>query len=98
MAGEHIFNWGKYKGQSIYDVPDDYLVWLIDMRNKDIAMYQAEIDRRESALEANADMLQRLIKAGFRDMSKKLHPDAGGSNAEFTELQNAYEKLRQLFF
>jgi len=95
---EHVFNWGKYKGVSIYDVPDDYLVWLIDMRNKDIAMYQAEIDRRENAAEANADMLQRLIKAGFRDLSRKLHPDAGGSAASFADLQNAYNKLKQLFF
>lgn len=95
---EHIFNWGKYKGVSIHDVPEEYLTWLIETRERDIKLYQSELDRRESAVESKADMLQRLIKAGFRDMSKKLHPDAGGSATEFADLQNAYEKLKQLFF
>lgn len=39
---------------------------------------------------------QAIIKAVFRELAKTLHPDAGGSQAEFTRVKLAYEKLTKV--
>ncbi len=37
------------------------------------------------------------LKAKFKELSKKLHPDVGGSDAEFQKMQQEYEqKLKNL--
>lgn len=89
---------GKYKGYDLHDVPENYLLWMIRNSQERIDTFQNELQRRENELEANADFAVRIIKSGFRELSKKLHPDMGGSAAEFQELTAAYEKLKSLYF
>lgn len=37
------------------------------------------------------------VKATYRTLSKKLHPDVGGSTIEFQHLNNAYQKAKSFF-
>lgn len=32
MTDESIMPWGKYAGKKMEDVPDDYLLWLYEVR------------------------------------------------------------------
>lgn len=57
---------------------------------------KAEGMSRDAALqmfELPADATLEQIKAQFRKLSKKYHPDTGGSAEQFTQLQSAYEAL-----
>lgn len=87
---------GKYRGLELSDVPEEYLLWLAESRERDAKLYRAEIERRTLALEANDDYVTRIIKTGYRELAKRLHPDVGGSADEFRELQTAFEKLKGL--
>jgi hypothetical protein len=36
------------------------------------------------------------VKAAYRELAKRVHPDQGGSHSEFLELQAAYEQALHL--
>lgn len=38
------------------------------------------------------------IKHDFLKFAKKLHPDAGGTDAEFREMMNEYEQLSKIYY
>ena len=42
--------------------------------------------------DADAD----TIKKAFRKLARKYHPDAGGDEAKFKEINEAYEKTKSL--
>jgi hypothetical protein len=94
------FQFGKHAGKAYSDPSIDsfYFSWMIDTKKKEIAGYQAELDRRaaaeEAAENASQSMHERIIREGYRALAKKLHPDAGGSTNEFKELQGSYEVLQ----
>lgn len=64
-----ILNFGKYKGYSITDVPDDYLSWLITKLETDLIDYRAEAIRREAVKEAKLSWIERIVQAGFRTLT-----------------------------
>jgi hypothetical protein len=88
---------GKYKDVELADVPESYINWLIDDSRKKIAFYERELTRRENIEDANLSMAERLLKAGYRDLMKKHHPDAGGSHESCLEVQAAYDLLQDRF-
>ena len=89
-------SFGKYAGVDLRDVPRDYVEWLISSRKKDLAEYEAELERRELVEAASVSMGERIIQAGFRALSKQFHPDSGGSDAQFIELKAGYEQLKMV--
>jgi len=38
---------------------------------------------------------ERIVSTGFRELAKKFHPDAGGTDDEFDRLHKAYTDLRE---
>lgn len=44
----------------------------------------------------NKELANELIKAGFKQLSKKYHPDSGGTDGQFKELNNLKEQLDKL--
>ena len=91
-----IIEFGKYKGTKLENVPQEYLLWLLDMRKKDVKLYQDELDRRELAEAGSLSMVERIASVGFKTLALKLHPDQGGSQEEFLELRAAQEQLKTL--
>jgi hypothetical protein len=87
-------SFGKHAGKEISDVPRDYLEWMVSKCKTDLATYQGELDRRDSQEAATQTDLERLVQAGYRELAKKAHPDAGGSKESFLALQGAYEQLK----
>lgn len=86
---------GKYAHLDLEEVPEDYLIWLIENSKQKVRFYEQELARRDMAKEATMDMVEKIVRAGYRELSKKLHPDSGGTNAAMQELNATYEKLKR---
>ena len=80
---------GKYRGQSLCALPDDYLDWLAglpDLRPRLRDAVSAERARRQSSAGARTrgvpppHICTELIAAGLRACARKYHPDLGGQH------------------
>lgn len=87
---------GKYKGDDIKTVPDDYLQWLISSSEATIKLAKDELERREACEDADLPTIAQLIKAGYRELAKKNHPDVGGSTEKMKEVNAAKSRLEDL--
>lgn len=90
------FLWGKYKGEPVRDVPDEYLIYIIGSSEATIDQLQQELDRRAQVASASQSWAQRIVEAGFRTMAKQHHPDHGGSHSDMQELNAAAAALREI--
>lgn len=52
-----------------------------------------DIDKHYKTLEIEKGATQQEIKKAYRNMSKKYHPDVGGTNEKFNEINTAYRAL-----
>lgn len=96
---------GKFKGVEVSDLPEDYLLWL----DEEVKLFGPLKRAVESALGIKhgslppmaelpdfngcEEMASEIIKRGYRECSKRHHPDVGGSNEKMAELNEAYEIL-----
>jgi hypothetical protein len=87
---------GKYNGYRIEDVPAEYLEHLIKINQESIDKFQGELGRRRPVEDATIDMFERVIQAGYRELSKKLHPDMGGDTKQMQELNGTVQALRDV--
>jgi hypothetical protein len=96
---------GRHKGLSLDELPDDYLDWLctIELREPLRRALLDEVARRREAgnsmmpaLPTCSDLrlAEQLVDFGFRALAKHAHPDVGGSHDAFVHLQNVREWLR----
>lgn len=86
---------GKYRDYDLEEVPESYLQWLINNSKEKIKQYESELERRLRADEADATWIEKLVKRGWRELTKENHPDVGGSTASMQEINAAYEKLKR---
>jgi len=90
---------GKFKGQLVAALPDEYLDWLItiELRPPLLGAVRDEYHRRfGKGLEprsirfavpaADADLLTELVEAGRRGLARKYHPDTGGDPLVMTHV------------
>lgn len=96
---------GKYRGCEIADLPENYLEWLLTIELKS-GLFDAvviEINRRRFSRQhyqaksevPAAPMVKEIVKAGYRALAMKYHPDHGGDGKKMVELNLTYEKLLQ---
>jgi hypothetical protein len=85
---------GKYADSDIEKVPEDYLLWLLTTQNELKERIETELARRAALAEADLSWMERIVKAGFRELSKRHHPDLGGDVADMKEINAAYAALR----
>lgn len=90
-----ILQYGKYRGCDIRDVPLEYLEWLSESNKETQKSLAAELRRRELDEEQDSSMAERIIKTGYRELSKKYHPDAGGNHTDMVDLNAAMEQLKE---
>jgi len=98
---------GRFEGQPLEDLPDDYLGWLLalpDLREPLRSALEHEwavrlgVDAAPEAepLEAEvAAMAEDVVTAGYRVLAKRHHPDAGGDAAAMATLNDAVAALRR---
>jgi hypothetical protein len=99
---------GKYKGTNVAELPDDYLEWLHgldDLRGRLRRAVDAEWNYRcatepcATAPDLDTEdraLLAELIRAGYRNLAQKYHPDHHGGDADTMRRLNALmARLRQ---
>jgi hypothetical protein len=94
---------GKYRGTFISKLPLEYLDWLLDqdfVGEPLRSTLQREFDRRISSQErydseVDLSLIDELVSAGLRTLSKKYHPDLGGNHDSMVALNTCAEWLRQ---
>ena len=95
---------GKFKGYSIEDIPDDYFAWLqtIELRDPLRAAICAEAKARQFKDESdnyngNAPriaVVDQLVSAGLRSLARKHHPDVGGIHERMVEIISAADWVK----
>src|SRR6185436_14020131 len=88
--------YGKYKDWDVSDVPREYLEWLHTKTSEDSLRLKAELDRRAAIEESRGTWIDQIIKAGYRALASKHHPDVGGTDADMKEINASNEKLKQM--
>jgi hypothetical protein len=102
---------GKYRGLPVRDLPSDYLEWLAGLDNLRRRLRRAvdaewqyrrweEESRRpvEHVPVMDAEdraLLTELIRAGFRVLVRKYHPDVGGQPETMVRLNRLMERLQR---
>lgn len=86
---------GKWEGYDIRDVDREYLEWLKEHSERTINMVTEELERRDNDAEASMSWMERIIAAGYRELSKKHHPDRGGDPEEMKELNASHDLLKE---
>jgi hypothetical protein len=100
--------WGKHRGRRLEDVPVSYLAWCLnncegmDPRlRRSIEQILDDAEDLDDADEppAPADALapvRGVMRRWYGDLSKKYHPDRGGSVVAMQVVNDAYDRLREL--
>lgn len=86
---------GKYSQYDVKDVPEEYLRWVLNNQDLTKKIVEQELARREALELAESSWMERIIKAGFRELAKRHHPDVGGTDSEMRELNAAFEALKE---
>ena len=101
---------GKYRGQQVENLPDSYLEWLHeldDLRGRLRRAVDSEWHfRRETKSpdqhvpacdldSADRALLAELVRAGYRALALKYHPDTGGNAETMLRLNRLVVVLRE---
>lgn len=97
-----LMPFGKFKGDSVFELPDSYLIWLrdnIELREPLKTHVFNELETRgllpDHKLTAGGLDLGR-IKAVYRDLSLMFHPDRGGNTEAMKAINLFYERVKEL--
>src|SRR5687767_2748990 len=90
---------GRYRGQFVTELPDDYLRWLatlVDLREPLASAISWEAERRRLRAPRGAGIPlvdrtigEELIGAGVRSLARQHHPDVGGRHETMTAVNLA---------
>jgi hypothetical protein len=93
---------GKYEGKQLSEVPEAYLVWLLEHNRKEVARLSAlvkeieqELEFRENEQFVSLSVEEQVIEAGYRALALKAHPDRGGHHEDMVELNATVEGMRR---
>jgi hypothetical protein len=93
---------GKHKGTKISELPDDYLQWLLslDLREPLKSAVENEYQERECADNdgvpgVNVLVIDEIVSAGVRALSKKYHPDVGGDHRKMVSINQTADWIRE---
>jgi hypothetical protein len=98
---------GKYKGWPLWDVPGDYLLWVLRecarLRPGLRLDIQAELRSRVAAAGPETPppgntlaLTSALIRTWHREMVLRYHPDRGGSHEAMQAINDAHDRLKEL--
>jgi hypothetical protein len=93
---------GRYRGELLKNLPFTYLEWLMsldDLRQPLRSHLEEEYRRREFSQKAepviDPRIVDELVGAGLRSLSKKYHPDMGGDHNRMISLNCTADWLRR---
>src|SRR5262245_31996949 len=95
---------GKYRNVDTADLPEHYLVWLLDwppLRDPLRSVVENELRRREglrarAPVKIDGALADQIVRAGVRQLAKAVHPDAGGDEDQMTRINVTADLIREL--
>jgi Putative quorum-sensing-regulated virulence factor len=96
---------GKYRNVDTTDLPEHYLVWLLDwppLRDPLRSVVEDELRRREGLrarqpVKIDVALADQIVRAGVRQLAKQIHPDiAGGDNDAMMKVNATADLIREL--
>ena len=98
---------GRHRGRLVRDLPDHYLIWLIN----NVALYgdlrcavEAEYEARDLQHTGSSVIVLRpeqrpiareIVDAGYHTLARRMHPDAGGTNEQMILLTAVATAMRE---
>ena len=86
---------GKYKNQRITEIDTSYLTWLLNNTNLEYNLKRYIMNYLESLENSFVDPNAEAIKKIYYQLSKKYHPDMGGSNEAMKAINEFYNLLKK---
>ena len=97
---------GKHRGKELRDVPESYLLWVLDNIAELSPTLRLAIEERLGVARAppppppppggGATGVADLVRAWHRQMTLKYHPDRGGTHEQMLVVNDGAELLRSL--
>jgi len=94
---------GKFKGLSLDELPDDYLAWLLGvakpwLRCKVLDELESRTRRTSTTRPAGTDVVNMptIIRQWWREQCLEHHPDRNGDLKIMQALSNAHDRLKEL--
>lgn len=90
---------GKYRGASLEQVPDHYLLWILDKCQeisdtlRDAIRDRLSLNERHSAGTTN---WEGFVQTWYHAMVKDFHPEKGGSEEALRAINAGYGRMRRL--
>lgn len=94
-----VFPWGKYKGYDFSDIPSTYITYALDEFDmpEDLAnQLRLQLIMRYDLAASGDYSIPTDLKDIYRQLSKKYHPDAGGTTQAMQAVNEFYELLKAL--
>jgi|SRR5215467_10794561 len=93
---------GRHRGERLGDLPFEYLEWLASvdfvrepLRSQIHAEYQRRLYSQDPRIIVDPSIVDELVGAGVRVLSKRYHPDMGGDHEHMVAVNRAADWLRQ---
>jgi Putative quorum-sensing-regulated virulence factor len=96
---------GKYRNVDTSDLPEHYLLWLLDwppLRDPLRSAVEAELRRREglrarAPVKIDVALVDQIVRAGVRSLALRIHPDReGGDNDAMMKVNATADLIREL--
>jgi hypothetical protein len=93
---------GRHRGTKISDLPDHYIEWLLSIELREPLRSAVSNEYRQrmctdddsSAPAVNTLIVDEIVGAGVRALSKKFHPDVGGDHQKMVAINRTAEWIR----
>jgi hypothetical protein len=92
---------GKYRGWELDEIPEGYLIWVLDNCRNIAPTLRRLIQRRLGLLDeprqaTPAPDWQGAVQQWYRQLTLDFHPDRGGSTEAMQAINEAYDRLRKV--
>lgn len=88
------FPFGKYKGYDLNDLPTTYIAYALEEFDlPDELDFDLKVILALRLEMTSAEINTVKVKAAYRELSKKFHPDKGGSAESFRAITEFYKVL-----
>lgn len=100
---------GKHRGKQLSEIPDSYLMWILDNVESLSPTLRYAIELRlglvpppdsppppSSPAARGGATVEMIIRAWHRQMAKRYHPDRGGTHEQMLVVNEGAELLNRL--
>ncbi len=97
---DDVFNFGKYRGRLVSEVPSSYLAWCLRSLDRLSPWLrqaiEGELRQRDELPEQSVAISPEVVRDWYGRMAMEFHPDRGGSNEAMKAVNRGRELLEMM--